>query len=116
MERRLHCCLIRRCSATVQLYADEGREEVLATFHGLRQQAEKDNTKEPYYCMSDFIAPKVPSRPPPPPPHARTHAPDQAACQAIPYRLVEVPRAAVVQSLEIGRLWSSARLVGGIAK
>jgi Vitamin B12 dependent methionine synthase, activation domain len=31
---------------------------VLATFHGLRQQAEKDN-KEPYCCLSDFIAPKV---------------------------------------------------------
>ena len=42
-----------------QLYADEARGEVAATFHGLRQQAEKDGTKEPYYCMSDFIAPKV---------------------------------------------------------
>lgn len=31
---------------------------MLATFHGLRQQAEKD-TKEPYYCLSDFVAPKV---------------------------------------------------------
>ena len=28
-------------------------------FHGLRQQAEKDNAKEPYLCLSDFIAPKV---------------------------------------------------------
>ena len=28
-------------------------------FHGLRQQAEKDNSKEPYICLSDFIAPKV---------------------------------------------------------
>ena len=37
----------------------QGRSDRLAVFHGLRQQAEKDNTKEPYYCLSDFIAPKV---------------------------------------------------------
>ena len=42
----------------LQLFEDEGRGEVLATFHGLRQQAEKDN-KEPYACLSDFIAPQV---------------------------------------------------------
>jgi 5-methyltetrahydrofolate--homocysteine methyltransferase len=41
----------------IQLFEDEGRGEVLATFHGLRQQAEKDN-KEPYACLSDFIAPQ----------------------------------------------------------
>jgi 5-methyltetrahydrofolate--homocysteine methyltransferase len=29
----------------------------LATFHGLRQQSEKE-TEEPYLCLSDFVAPK----------------------------------------------------------
>lgn len=28
-----------------------------ARFHGLRQQAEKDS-EEPYYCLSDFVAPR----------------------------------------------------------
>ena len=37
----------------------QGRTEATAVFHGLRQQAEKDNSKEPYLCLSDFIAPKV---------------------------------------------------------
>jgi Vitamin B12 dependent methionine synthase, activation domain len=41
-----------------QLFEDDSRGEVLATFHGLRQQAEKDN-KEPYVSLSDFIAPQV---------------------------------------------------------
>lgn len=36
------------CSPSVQ---------VVARFHGLRQQAEKDSS-EPYYCLSDFIAPR----------------------------------------------------------
>ncbi|XP_011791138.1 PREDICTED: methionine synthase isoform X3 [Colobus angolensis palliatus] len=32
--------------------------EPIATFYGLRQQAEKDSAStEPYYCLSDFIAP-----------------------------------------------------------
>ncbi|KAK6328061.1 hypothetical protein J4Q44_G00000390 [Coregonus suidteri] len=31
----------------------------LATFYGLRQQAEKDSaSSDPYYCLSDFVAPK----------------------------------------------------------
>jgi len=64
-SRRTRVCFMiykvakHACGLPVQLYADEARGEVLATFHGLRQQAEKDNTQEPYYCMSDFIAPKV---------------------------------------------------------
>ncbi|KAI8992259.1 methionine synthase [Pilobolus umbonatus] len=41
----------------ILIYADESRQKVVATFHGLRQQMEKD-TDEPYYCLSDFIAPK----------------------------------------------------------
>ncbi|TPX37231.1 methionine synthase [Synchytrium microbalum] len=43
----------------IEVYADETRSEVTATFYGLRQQAEKDHeSNEPYYCLSDFVAPK----------------------------------------------------------
>jgi len=49
----------------MELYTDEARTEVSATFHGLRQQAEKDDNKEPYLCLSDFIAPKVSASPRP---------------------------------------------------
>ena len=43
----------------IEVYADESRAEVKAKFYGLRQQAEKDSDSvEPYYCLSDFIAPK----------------------------------------------------------
>ncbi|KAI8063784.1 methionine synthase [Gongronella butleri] len=41
----------------IEVYTDETRDEVAATFYGLRQQSEKE-TDEPYYCLSDFIAPK----------------------------------------------------------
>jgi len=42
-----------------QLYEDETRTKVIATLHGLRQQAEKEaDSTEPYLCLSDFIAPK----------------------------------------------------------
>ena len=40
----------------IHVYADEDRNETLAVFHTLRQQAEKKNGK-PYYALSDFIAP-----------------------------------------------------------
>jgi 5-methyltetrahydrofolate--homocysteine methyltransferase len=44
----------------VELYTDNSREKVLATFHFLRQQIEKgDGT--PNYCLADFIAPKHPT-------------------------------------------------------
>ncbi|KAJ3191973.1 hypothetical protein HK101_007221 [Irineochytrium annulatum] len=43
----------------VEIYKDEERKEVIGKFFGLRQQAEKDaDSSEPYYCLSDFIAPK----------------------------------------------------------
>ncbi|TPX71427.1 methionine synthase [Spizellomyces sp. 'palustris'] len=44
----------------IELYADENnREEPVAKFYGLRQQAEKDSeSDEPYYSLSDFVAPK----------------------------------------------------------
>uniref|UniRef100_A0ACB8GC07 Uncharacterized protein n=1 Tax=Sphaerodactylus townsendi TaxID=933632 RepID=A0ACB8GC07_9SAUR len=44
----------------IYLYADEEMQspEPIAKFHGLRQQAEKDPADtDPYYCLSDFIAP-----------------------------------------------------------
>jgi len=41
----------------IQVYDDETRSTVRGTFHGLRQQAEKE-TEDSYMCLSDFIAPK----------------------------------------------------------
>ncbi len=45
----------------IQVFAPEEDETrmgaPIATFHGLRQQAEKD-TNDPFMCISDFIAPK----------------------------------------------------------
>ncbi|XP_068866437.1 methionine synthase isoform X4 [Aphelocoma coerulescens] len=45
----------------IHLYAVEeavGSSEPIAKFYGLRQQAEKDSAcTDPYYCLSDFIAP-----------------------------------------------------------
>ncbi|XP_010083313.1 PREDICTED: methionine synthase [Pterocles gutturalis] len=45
----------------IHLYAAEeavGSSEPIAKFYGLRQQAEKDAAcTDPYYCLSDFIAP-----------------------------------------------------------
>ncbi|KAJ2900814.1 hypothetical protein IWW38_000189 [Coemansia aciculifera] len=42
----------------IVVYADESRTEVAGTYHGLRQQAEKDReSTDPYLCLSDFIAP-----------------------------------------------------------
>ena len=40
----------------VQLYADAGKRETLATLHFLRQQHQRDRSK-PQYCLADFIAP-----------------------------------------------------------
>ncbi|XP_077607825.1 methionine synthase [Crocuta crocuta] len=45
----------------IHLFAEDAvpqTAEPIATFHGLRQQAEKDAASaDPYYCLSDFIAP-----------------------------------------------------------
>jgi 5-methyltetrahydrofolate--homocysteine methyltransferase len=41
----------------VELYADESRTELLATFHFLRQQIEKPDG-QPNQCLADFVAPK----------------------------------------------------------
>ncbi|ERE78688.1 methionine synthase-like protein, partial [Cricetulus griseus] len=45
----------------IHLYAEDvvpQASEPIATFYGLRQQAEKDSSStDPYHCLSDFIAP-----------------------------------------------------------
>ncbi|RIB05894.1 5-methyltetrahydrofolate-homocysteine methyltransferase [Gigaspora rosea] len=41
----------------IQVYEDESRSKVSTTFFGLRQQSQKEN-EDPYFCLSDFIAPK----------------------------------------------------------
>ena len=41
----------------IEVYSDEGRTEVLTTFHNLRQQQERIDSKA-NRCLSDFIAPK----------------------------------------------------------
>lgn len=42
----------------ILVYKDETRQEVVATFYGLRQQTIKEvNKTDPYFCLSDFIAP-----------------------------------------------------------
>lgn len=41
----------------IELYSDESRTTVYKSIHTLRQQAEKA-ADEPYYALSDFIAPK----------------------------------------------------------
>jgi len=41
----------------IELYKDEKRDSIITTFYGLRQQTQKE-VDEPYYCISDFIAPK----------------------------------------------------------
>jgi 5-methyltetrahydrofolate--homocysteine methyltransferase len=45
----------------IEIYADESRSAKLMTWHGLRQQTEKqmiDGVMRPSRCLSDFIAPK----------------------------------------------------------
>ncbi len=41
----------------IEIYADETRSAVRATFHTLRQQAEK-NAGQPHFALADFIAPR----------------------------------------------------------
>lgn len=41
----------------IDVFSNENRKEKLCVFHGLRQQSEKD-VDEPYYCISDFVAPE----------------------------------------------------------
>lgn len=41
----------------IELYSNDKRKEVATTLHTLRQQAEKTND-DPYYALSDLVAPK----------------------------------------------------------
>lgn len=41
----------------IEVYADENRKKVIATFHMLRQQTRKPNGKS-NLCLADFVAPK----------------------------------------------------------
>lgn len=42
----------------IEVYTTEDRTETLTTLHGLRQQAEKEDPSEPFYCLSDFVSPR----------------------------------------------------------
>jgi 5-methyltetrahydrofolate--homocysteine methyltransferase len=42
----------------IELYGDENRKDVLATWYGLRQQHQREDGK-PNECLSDFVAPRV---------------------------------------------------------
>ncbi len=45
----------------IELYTDESRSQVALTWHGLRQQTEKqemDGVLRPSLCLADFVAPK----------------------------------------------------------
>eukprot|EP00158_Paraphelidium_tribonemae_P008655 Partr_v1_DN28643_c0_g1_i1_m49323 putative 5-methyltetrahydrofolate-homocysteine methyltransferase len=55
----LSLCPANSVGDDIEVYTDESRTEVRCTFYGLRQQAEKDaDSSDPYYCLSDFVAPK----------------------------------------------------------
>ncbi len=46
----------------IELYTDDSRSQVALTWHGLRQQAEKqavDGVMRPSRCLADFVAPKL---------------------------------------------------------
>jgi 5-methyltetrahydrofolate--homocysteine methyltransferase len=48
-------------SDDIELYTDESRTQVALTWHGLRQQTEKqdvDGVMRPSRCLADFVAPK----------------------------------------------------------
>ncbi len=47
-----------RVEDDIEVYTDESRKKILTTFHMLRQQMDKES-KEPNFCLSDFIAPKA---------------------------------------------------------
>lgn len=64
MSGRLRRVLCHKCAAAEgalqqdqQCNLNNLHVQVVARFHGLRQQAEKESD-EPYYCLSDFVAPR----------------------------------------------------------
>ncbi len=46
----------------IELYTSESRDEVLTTFHFLRQQKEKVKAGTPFQSLADFVAPKSSGR------------------------------------------------------
>ncbi len=54
----------------IEFYADEARDKVLMTWHGLRQQHERPAGK-PHWCLADFVAPRD------------SHVPDWAGAFAV---------------------------------
>jgi len=46
-----------RWADDIELFTDESRTQQLSRIHTLRQQSEKVKG-EPYYALSDFVAPK----------------------------------------------------------
>jgi len=42
----------------INVFSNEEKKERIAVFHGLRQQSQKEVDDEPYYCISDFVAPE----------------------------------------------------------
>lgn len=51
-----------RVGDDIELYTDESRTQVLATFHTLRQQVEKEQAEPVNTALADFIAPKESGR------------------------------------------------------
>ncbi len=41
----------------IEVYTDQSRQEVLTTFHHIREQQDKPG-KEIFHCLSDYVAPK----------------------------------------------------------
>ncbi len=41
----------------IEVYTDESRQELLTTFHHIREQQDKTG-KETFHCLSDYVAPK----------------------------------------------------------
>jgi 5-methyltetrahydrofolate--homocysteine methyltransferase len=46
----------------IELYKDPDKKEILKTIHFLRQQKEKVPEISPYYCLSDYVAPRTSGR------------------------------------------------------
>ncbi|WP_430812515.1 MULTISPECIES: methionine synthase [unclassified Carboxylicivirga] len=45
----------------IEVYADQSRQQVVATFHHLREQQDKPG-KKVFHCLSDYVAPKESGR------------------------------------------------------
>ncbi|MCU4176717.1 methionine synthase [Carboxylicivirga sp. N1Y90] len=45
----------------IEIYSDQSRQEVVTTFHHIREQQDKPG-KETFHCLSDYVAPKESGR------------------------------------------------------